>query len=133
MSCFLLLGACSGKVIFDDGSGGAGSTVTGVTSVGKGSVATTTGKSTTIGVTVSTTTGQQPIPCTSDACVGDGDNCDCKGSCLEQAAEAQCQLLPSPVCSCFLNGAFLGQCTQPSGNACDLTDGCCNDLFHGIK
>ncbi len=73
----------------------------------------------------------QPPPqqCQNQSCNGNGQACACQGQCFGSPVSTKCTLLPSPMCQCFANGQFVGQCTQPSGNACDLSMGCCSQFF----
>ena len=73
--------------------------------------------------------GPPPDQCQQNNCGGDAQNCTCDGQCFGQAVTAQCTLLPSPTCQCFVNGQLAGSCSQGGGNACSLDQGCCSQFF----
>ena len=119
--------SCSGKVVLEDGAGGAGTSTSSGAAVTSGKGAATT----TVTAVASSSTGAGSH-CTKGACVGDGDSCDCPGTCGANQVEARCKLLPSPQCDCLINGQVVSSCTQASGNACDLELGCCALVFDPV-
>ena len=118
--------ACGGKVVFaPDGEGGAGGSSTFATSTKASSA--NSKASTGVGPSASSSTGINPT--CNQSCSGDSQKCSCQGQCFGQPVVSQCSLLPSPMCDCVVNGQFVGSCQQPSGNACDLENGCCSQFF----
>lgn len=84
------------------------------------------------------TTPQPSSSCQTESCSAGGVDCSCSGTCTSgnQISKAQVSCKGGfdspPQCECFLDGAFLGSCTDFSEGQCTLEGSCCVDVFFGF-
>ncbi|MBW2528868.1 MAG: hypothetical protein JRI23_32130 [Deltaproteobacteria bacterium] len=70
-------------------------------------------------------------PCGSELCSGDGSSCQCEATCGSLDHQVLCGALSEmPMCSCWVEGIYLGSCVPTTASACTvLGAGCCASLF----
>jgi hypothetical protein len=53
--------------------------------------------------------------------------CGCEGQCYGEAVATECsQGMGEVLCNCFIEGSFVGDCTQFS-LTCELESSCCDE------